>query len=125
MRPTLERLGLSLREWPQGPTTIVLGPSAHWIEVNRAARINLERRGPLLRVLQALLVALETTPGRHVRRGDLVAAAWPGETIKQDAARNRFHATMTSLRRLGLAHAIQSSDGGYLPRPDTVIVRRD
>ncbi len=44
---------------------------------------------------------------------DLVAAGWPGERVSADAARNRAHVALSSLRRLGLAGILQKQSGGY------------
>ena len=43
----------------------------------------------------------------------VLAAGWPGEVVLPDAASNRVYVAMATLRKLGLAPILHTSDDGY------------
>jgi len=79
---------------------------------------DLTRHGPLRRMLWALAVAKNGQPGIAMSTLDLVAAGWPGEKMKHEAATLRVYTTVRRLRALGLADALVTRDDGYLLDPE-------
>lgn len=75
---------------------------------------HLDRREPLRRMLEALARSEAPVPLER-----LIAIAWPGERIRDRAAKNRAHVALSTLRSLGLGGALRCTDGGY------VLDRRD
>jgi hypothetical protein len=52
---------------------------------------------------------------------DVIAAGWPGEKMKHEAATLRVYTTLRRLRSLGLAEALLTRDDGYLFDPNLPI----
>lgn len=72
--------------------------------------VDLSRRGPLARVLAALVAAWPDPAARDA----LVASGWPGEQIHPEAASKRLRVAITTLRKLGLAPVLRTRDDGYV-----------
>ena len=83
---------------------------------------DLVRHGPVRRVLWALALARRDRPGVATSTLDVVAAGWPGEKMKHDAANLRVYTTVRRLRGLGLSEALVTRDDGYLLDPSVPIV---
>ncbi len=83
--------------------------------------LELARRLPLRRILAALAAHRSAAPGEALSLDALVAAGWPGEKIRPDAAINRIHVALSTLRRLGLRDVIVSGEHGYLIDPAVVV----
>jgi len=79
--------------------------------------IDLSRRVPPRRVLLALARQRLDAPGEPLGLDDLVEAGWPGEQIQHDAAVNRVHVALTTLRNAGLREVLLTSERGYLLDP--------
>jgi DNA-binding winged helix-turn-helix (wHTH) protein len=82
-----------------------------------AGRVEVSDRPSLRNVLRALLDAR----GAPVESAVLIAAGWPGERIREDAARNRLRVAIATLRKLGL-EAIETDRTTYRLR--AIVVRR-
>ncbi len=81
------------------------------------AMLDLTRRLPLRRIVVALAERRIAAPGEAVSLAALVEAGWPGEKIRSDAAVNRVHVALSTLRRLGLRDVIVSGEHGYMVDP--------
>jgi hypothetical protein len=75
--------------------------------------VPLPPRSPMRRVLDRLVAERLARPGAAVSVDDLVAAGWPGERIREDAALNRLYVALATLRKRGLRELIVSTEGGY------------
>lgn len=82
---------------------------------------DLGRHGPVRRVLWALACAHRDRPGAALTTLDVVAAGWPGEKMKHEAATLRVYTTIRRLRALGLDDVLVTRDDGYLLAPATKI----
>lgn len=102
---------------PRARPMLVVGRGSASFCVNGGARIDLRRRRPLRLVLERLVGHRIDQPGVAVASSDLVAAGWPGETIRPTSAASRLYVTIHGLRELGLRDAIFAQDGGYLLDP--------
>jgi hypothetical protein len=74
--------------------------------------VDLSRRKPLARILEALLERA-LVEGRSMTRSELVAAGWPGERILPRAACIRLRVAIATLRSRGLARHIRTARDGY------------
>ena len=68
---------------------------------------------PQRAVLRSLLEAHDRQPGTPMSTDELIAAAWPGETLVGDSGPNRLRVAISRLRKLGLGDLIVSHPGGY------------
>jgi predicted ATPase len=84
--------------------------------------VDLASRPAALRVVTRLLLERLAAPGAFVASGDLVLAGWPGEKMKEEAAKNRLRVLVSFLRSAGLA-ALESDKGGYRLSPDVPVLR--
>lgn len=87
-----------------------------------AEDVDLARRPTLRRLLAALAVHRRDAPGDALALDDLLAAGWPGETIGHEAAANRVHVALTTLRKLGLRDVLRSGPRGYSFDPTVAIL---
>ncbi len=101
-----------------GTPALTVGPT--WFFVRGATEVDLARRGPIRRVLLAL-VEQHRTSGGALDREALLGAGWPGEQVQAEAASTRVRVAIATLRRLGLERIIVTRDDGYLIDPDLTI----
>jgi hypothetical protein len=92
---------------------IVVGLDAEWVETPNGMRHTLRARRPLRRLLLALMLAHRDRPGGVVGVEELLQAGWPGESPHPEAASNRIHVAISTLRKMGFGEALQRWDGGY------------
>ena len=78
-------------------------------------------RGILLELVRLRL----ESPGKGLGIDDVIAAGWPGEKIRRDAALTRAYTTMKRLRSLGLEAWILTNDDGYLLDPELDVAYDD
>ncbi|MBX3233779.1 MAG: AAA family ATPase [Labilithrix sp.] len=83
--------------------------------------IDLSRRKNLRLIAQSLARA-GSTP---VDPDTLIAAGWPGERMRADAATKRLHTAIWTLRKLGLEGILLSSEAGYWLDPALAIELRE
>jgi predicted ATPase len=81
------------------------------------AVVDLSRRAPLRRILERLAQSRRAEPGEAVAVDEILAAGWPGEKIQAEAALNRLHVALATLRKLGLREVLITADGGYMLDP--------
>jgi DNA-binding SARP family transcriptional activator len=74
-------------------------------------------------MLLALVAHREADPGSPLTRDQLFAAGWPGERAQPEAAAQRVHTAIWTLRTLGLRDVLIGRDDGYLLDPELVIER--
>jgi hypothetical protein len=110
------------RERP-APSALVVLEGARGLRLpGAAATIDLSRRAPLRGILGLLAQRRRGAPGEAVPVDDLIRAGWPGERIVAEAALNRIHVALTTLRKLGLRELLVTADGGYMLDPAVPIV---
>jgi predicted ATPase len=68
-------------------------------------------------VLLALATARSARPGTALGVNDLMVAAWPGERVKREAAQNRVHVALDTLKKLGLRDLLVRGEGGWMLDP--------
>jgi tetratricopeptide (TPR) repeat protein len=75
--------------------------------------LELGKRPALRKIVAVLAEHRIAAPGEAVALDALVAAGWPGEKIRADAAINRIHVALSTLRRLGLRDVLLTVEQGY------------
>ncbi|MDB5217927.1 MAG: serine/threonine-protein kinase transcriptional regulatory protein, partial [Myxococcaceae bacterium] len=84
-------------------------------------RIDLSRRGPLRRLLIALVDRRLRDPGSALTVGDMLAAGWPGEKMRSESGAARVYMAIRRLRVLGLEPVLHTSDEGYALDSDVTV----
>lgn len=105
------------------PAAVLVGPEARYFEVAGKGSVNLGRRGPVRRILLALVRMHADGGGQELSVPEVVEAGWPGEIVSADAGATRVYTAIRTLRRLGLEGILLTRDGGYLIDPRASIVR--
>ena len=106
---------------PQPAPRLQVGTEARWFEVAGRPTVNLSRRGPIRRILLALLEA--HPEGRALDVSDMVSAGWPNEVVSAEVGATRVYTAVRTLRRLGLEGVLVTQDSGYLLAPRAVVLR--
>lgn len=88
-----------------------------WFRAHDGPTVDLGRRSVPRRLLAALAAARERSPGAALSREQLLAAGWPGEKMRPDAADKRLRTAIWGLRKVGLAPFLLTRDEGYLLDP--------
>lgn len=113
------RLGLIDRDEGEVPEdALVVCIESRFFRVHGGEWQDLRRQTPARRILERLV---EHRDGLEL--ADLQAAAWPGEQMRADAAKNRIHVALSRLRKRGLKQWIERSDQGYRLAPGLKVHR--
>ncbi|MER2567001.1 MAG: AAA family ATPase [Myxococcaceae bacterium] len=106
----------ALKERPlSGPTALKLRVSRDGRQVQLGdEHFDFSRRGPLRRVLVALVETRLHSAGRPLSASDVQEAGWPGEKMFPESAAARVYMAIRRLRELGLGVALRTVDEGYL-----------
>jgi predicted ATPase len=97
---------------------VVIHASGDWVRRRDGTLIDCSnRQAPTRSILLRLAFERLRSPGRAVPPAELVAAGWPGEWIREDAARGRVRTAILTLRKLGLRDVLKSVGDGYLFAP--------
>jgi hypothetical protein len=100
---------------------LVVASDKSWFRPPHAEPVELARR-PILRALLGALVEAHDA-GKRVPSEGLIAAAWPGDRMSADSARNRLHVALHALRRLGLGDLVTWTPDGYSIDARMTVVR--
>jgi hypothetical protein len=100
------------------PSALVVLEGGRGFRLPRAeAIVDISRRAPLRGILSLLATRRRDAPGEALAVDELIRAGWPGEKIQAEAALNRVHVALTTLRKLGLRDLLVTADGGYMLDP--------
>lgn len=102
-----------------------VGRGGMWFRPPGGERVDLSRRGVLRRFLAVLTDLRLTAPDAALPLHDVVAAVWPGERMKPEAAAARVYTTVKYLRRMGMEALLVSREDGYLLDPVTPVRQLD
>jgi hypothetical protein len=108
---------------PASASALVVAEGAAWFQLRDGAKVDLLRRGPLRRLLDALTEAHSLARGSAVAPATLVEAAWPGEKLLADAAATRLRVAVATLRKMGLKALLRTGPTGYLLDPEATVQR--
>lgn len=123
-RDGLAPLARSLLSLDRAPAT----PPGVWLLASDAAWI--ERDGQRVRLAGAARAMLVALVDRHLWGASpeldvwqLFDLAWPGDRASYERGMNRVHATLSRLRRAGLASLLERSSKGYRLCPSAEVLR--
>jgi tetratricopeptide (TPR) repeat protein len=88
-----------------------------WFAVDDAEPVDISRRGPIRRILRALVDRRLEAPGETMTSDEIVAAGWPDEVLTAQSASQRLYTTISRMRALGLQDVLETFDGEYLISP--------
>jgi hypothetical protein len=103
------------------PSTLTIASRGRRARLPDGTVLDLMRRAAVRRIL----VVLAEAHGEPSSADTLIAAGWPGERMRADAARQRLRTAIWTLRRLGFEHLLRTSDEGYLLDPSLAIAWAD
>lgn len=104
---------------------LMVGEASRWFEVAGKPAVSLARRGPIRRILDALVDAHARGTEDALDVNAVVAVGWPGETVSADAGATRVYTAVRTLRRMGLEGILLTRDEGYLLDPKVDVVRSE
>ena len=87
--------------------------------------VDLSARVPLAGIVHALIEKRVEAPGQPLDTTALLAAGWPGEKVRPEAATNRVKVALSTLRKLGLRDVILHRGDGHVIDPNVPLVVRD
>ncbi|MCB9600673.1 MAG: AAA family ATPase [Sandaracinus sp.] len=118
------RLALRLLRRRLGHGSVRVDEEARALVLPDGTHVELANRLVLWRLVAALLVLRETSPGEPLSIEAAIDAGWPGERMTGDSGTNRLKVALSTLRKLGLRELLVRHDsGGYLLDPNVPIVR--
>jgi len=86
------------------------------------ARVDMSTKGPLRRVLHALVENHRVSPRRGMTVEEVFRAGWDDEDASPDAKAGRVYTAFSRLRRLGLADVIERTEAGYSLDPRCCVI---
>jgi len=125
VRLAMRILRRNLKPTNRGGPELTVGPQCRWFQTPEGERVDLASRRTPARLLQLLVDKRVAEPGQALSPDALIAGGWPGERIGAEAALNRLHVTLATLRKLGLRSVLQRADDGYLLDARVPVTRSD
>jgi hypothetical protein len=92
--------------------TLRIANGGTWLGLPDGREIDLRRRKNLPAIVVALGEARRDRPGEPVSADTLLAAGWPGEKMRAEAATKRLHTAIWTLRSLGLEEVLRTAEDG-------------
>jgi len=93
--------------------TLVIGRAGRWFRMPGEEVVSLERRRPLALLLDRLAKAREEDLEAALAWDVLQEAGWPGERILATAGAHRVRVAISTMRKLGLRDALETTPDGY------------
>lgn len=91
-----------------------VGREGRWFQLPGSDVVSLTRRKPLARLVAALADARQLAPNQPIERERLLGFGWPGQRLATEAGAHRVRVAISTLRKLGLAKALETRGSGYL-----------
>ena len=117
--PTSLRSQLETLRRRAARSQLVVDSEGRWFVRDGSQRVDLSRRKRLARVLARLAHA---PSGQWVPLDAIYEAGWPGERCLPGSDVNRVHVTLSRLRSAGLDGLLESDEGCFRLKPETLIV---
>jgi len=102
---------------------LAIGPAGRWFRMPRGEVVSLERRRPLALLLDSLAQARTEGSNEPLGWDALQQAGWPGERIMASAGAHRVRVAISTLRKLGLRDALETTPEGYRLTTGVQVVR--
>ncbi len=119
------RFALRLLEGELSSMTLTYDRASRTVRPPGGEVVDLSSRVPLAGIVQALVEKRLSAPGQPLDTAALLAAGWPGEKVRADAATNRVKVALSTLRKLGLRDVILHRGDGHVIDPNVPLVVRD
>lgn len=105
---------------PSSRPPLFVHPNAEAVSFG-SSFIDLRTRGPLRRILLALVAQHRAAPGTALSADVVFEAGWPAERASPKAAASRVYTAVYTLRRFGLRGVLVRRDDGYLLVSDIAV----
>ncbi|HSO34254.1 MAG TPA: hypothetical protein VLT33_17080 [Labilithrix sp.] len=93
-----------------------------YFSVSGGERVDLTTRGPLRRVLRAVVQAHRERPRRTLSVNEVFDAAWSGEKAEAEQRAGRVYSAISKLRRMGLRDVLVRAEDGYRLDPRVCVI---
>ncbi len=123
LRRVIERERVTPMRASRPEPVLQVGPRASWFLPPGGERVDLSRRGPLRRLLLALVECRESAPGHGLSVTELASAAWPDVGHGARGLSARVYVGVGTLRRLGLGDLLERGEAGYRLDPSIQLLR--
>jgi hypothetical protein len=91
--------------------------------VGGEARIDMSAKGPLRRILVAMVTAHRASPTRGLSVAEVFRAGWRDEVVTDpDVMSGRVYSAISKLKRLGLTSVLQRTEAGYQLDPRCCVI---
>jgi predicted ATPase len=102
---------------------LVVGEAGRWFRMPGEKVVSLERRRPLAFLLDRLVTSRRQDALAALPWDVLQEAGWPGERIMAEAGAHRVRVAISTLRKLGLKDALETTPEGYRLSETLPVVR--
>jgi hypothetical protein len=88
-----------------------------WFAVDGGDPVDISRRGPIRRILRALVDRRFMACGEPMSAVEVVEAGWPEAVLTAESGAQRTYVTISRMRAMGLKGVLETVDDGYLINP--------
>lgn len=96
-----------------------------WFQIDGSKPIDISGRGPLRRILDALLDLRLRDPGSGLDKTAILDAGWPDQNLSASEDAGRMYKAISELRSFGLDGILKRDDRGYFLDPDLPVELAD
>jgi predicted ATPase len=121
----LDRTSNAAHPRPVPAHALVVGGGGRWFRMPGEPVVSLERRRPLALLLDRLAAVRCEAREAALAWDILQEAGWPGERILAEAGAHRVRVAISTLRKLGLRDALETTPEGYRLASSLVVVRAE
>jgi hypothetical protein len=93
-----------------------------YFTVSGGPRVDLSTKGPLRRILRAIVQAHRDQPRRALTVQEVFDAGWFGEKAEPDQLAGRVYSAISRLRHMGLYEVLVRTDAGYQLDPRALVI---
>lgn len=102
--------------------SIFVGRDADGFTVSGSARVDMSTKGPLRRILRAIVRTHRDAPNRGLSVEEVFMVGWGLEVASPDAMAGRVYSAISKLRRLGLGDVLRRTEAGYQLDPRCCVI---
>lgn len=96
-----------------------------WFQIEGSPPVDISGRGPLRRILDALLDLRLRDPGSGLDNTAILDAGWPDKNLSASEDAGRMYKAISELRSFGLDGILKRDDRGYFLDPDVPVELAD
>ncbi len=121
----IDRTATATSRPPLPLDALVVGEAGRWFRMPGEQVVSLERRRPLALLLDRLVASRLEDTLAALPWDVLQEAGWPGERIMAEAGAHRVRVAISTLRKLGLKDALETTPEGYRLSEALPVVRAE